>query len=174
MLFLLAPRTLHPPRQPATARNAHAIRNAAKLPATGNGPCRAMLACQTTMTALLFLASLLLVGAGLAHSYLGERYILIPLLRRPDALPRLFGGTDFTVRVLRLAWHATSVAWWGFAAVLVLPAQGDASPRHLAAVVAATFLLTGAMVLIGSRGRHLAWIVFLAVGAIGLYAALAA
>jgi hypothetical protein len=57
----------------------------------------------------LNLAALLLALAGIAHSYLGERYILIRLLRRAD-LPKLSGGTQFTARILRLAWHATSIA----------------------------------------------------------------
>ena len=34
-------------------------------------------------------------------------------------LPRLFGSDWFTRRTLRFAWHITSVAWLGFAALLV-------------------------------------------------------
>ena len=64
---------------------------------------------------LLDLAAALVVALGLAHSFLGERYILQRLLRRED-LPRLFGSADFTRRTLRFAWHVTSVAWLGLAA----------------------------------------------------------
>lgn len=53
-----------------------------------------------TMTWALYLAASLLVATAAAHSYLGERYILVRLFRR-DNLPRLFGGTEFTVRTLR-------------------------------------------------------------------------
>lgn len=56
----------------------------------------------------------LALGVGAAHSYLGERYILIRLFRRPD-LPHLFGSDLFTRRTLRFAWHLTTLAWWGFA-----------------------------------------------------------
>ena len=102
----------------------------------------------------------LLFGVGLAHSYLGERYILIRLFKRTD-LPQLFGSDVFTRRTLRFAWHLTSVAWWGFAAVLLAAAQ--ASPATVAVVVSLTFLASALITLAGSRGRHLAWPVFLAI-----------
>jgi hypothetical protein len=64
-------------------------------------------------------AAVLLVAIGAAHSYLGERYILIRLFRlfRRD-LPKLFGSDWFTKRTLRFAWHITTVMFWGFAALL--------------------------------------------------------
>jgi len=48
----------------------------------------------------LYVAALLVVATGMAHSYFGERYLLMRLFRRND-LPKLFGSTDFTVRTLR-------------------------------------------------------------------------
>jgi hypothetical protein len=112
------------------------------------------------MNAALLLAAALAVVLGLAHSYLGERYILIRLLRRED-LPKLFGEGEFTKRTLRFAWHLTSVAWIGLAGVLiVLAASPGGARRTEARVVSATFLLSGALALVGSRGRHLSWVVF--------------
>ncbi|HSC80175.1 MAG TPA: hypothetical protein VLC08_07470, partial [Chitinolyticbacter sp.] len=70
------------------------------------------------MTWPLYLAALLAGLLGLAHSVLGECYILIRLFRRQD-LPKLFGSQDFTLRTLRFAWHLTTLAWWGFAALLL-------------------------------------------------------
>jgi hypothetical protein len=113
-------------------------------------------------------AGLLVLLAG-AHSYLGERYILVRLFRR-DALPRLWGGTDFTRRTLRFAWHLTSVAWLGFAVLLARLSIVARDPM-VARVVAVTFLVSGVAALIGSRGRHLSWIVFLAVAALAWYGA---
>jgi hypothetical protein len=55
------------------------------------------------MTSALYVAAALMVGVGIAHSVLGERYILMRLFRRGE-LPRLFGGTEFTARTLRFAW----------------------------------------------------------------------
>jgi hypothetical protein len=67
---------------------------------------------------MLYTAALLSVVLGLAHSVLGERYILVRLLRDKN-LPKLFGGTAFTAHTLRFAWHITTLAWFGFAALLV-------------------------------------------------------
>ena len=117
---------------------------------------------------LYLLASALVFAIGVAHSYLGERYILIRLFRRTD-LPTLFGGTEFTVRTLRFAWHLTTVAWWGFAALFFFMAQWPVSLAAVSAVLAAVFLVSGLVTLIASRGRHLAWPVFLAIGFIALY-----
>ena len=49
------------------------------------------------MNVLFLLAAAFAMVLASAHSYLGERYILIRLFRRPD-LPRLFGGVEFTKR----------------------------------------------------------------------------
>ena len=115
------------------------------------------------MNGALLTAAALLVLIAFAHSYLGERYILGRLFRRPD-LPRLFGSDWFTRRTLRFAWHITSVAWLGFAAVLVLLAGGEAPGRAMVLeAVAVTFLVTAAIAALASRGRHLSWPVFLAV-----------
>lgn len=117
---------------------------------------------------LYLLAAALALGLGLAHSILGERYILIRLFRRPD-LPRLFGGTEFTVRTLRFAWHLTSVAWWGTAALFFVMAQWPVSLANVSAVLAGVFLVSAVVTLVASRGRHFAWPVFLAIGVIALY-----
>lgn len=102
------------------------------------------------------------VVIGLAHSWLGERYILMRLFRRQD-IPHLFGSDKFTKRTLRLAWHITSVAWFGAAAMLFLLASLplDASTHPLSRAIAATFLASAVLALIGSRGRHFSWVVFL-------------
>lgn len=102
---------------------------------------------------------------GLAHSVLGERYILRRLFRRP--LPPLFGSDAFTKRTLRFAWHALTVAWWGFAALMVLLARAplDAGGRAALLVVAATLVATSAGTFVVSRGRHWSWVVELAVAA---------
>jgi hypothetical protein len=114
------------------------------------------------MNTALTVAVVLTVAVGAAHSYLGERYILIRLFRRPD-LPQLFGSDVFTKRTLRLAWHLTTVACLGFAATLWVLGRGSAHGGIR--VVSIVFLLSAVVTFVGSRGRHLAWIVFLAISA---------
>ena len=113
---------------------------------------------------------MLAVAVGVAHSFLGERYILMRLFKRPD-LPHLFGSPEFTVRTLRFAWHITSIAWWGLAAIIILIARDAASPSSLLYVLSATFLLTAIVAAVGSRLRHLSWVFFSAVGIILFVAA---
>ena len=120
------------------------------------------------MNSLLVLAALLAVAIGLAHSWLGEQYIIVPLLRRIN-LPKLFGSDKFTRQTIRFAWHLTTIAWWGFAAVLVVLSGsivGININRGLLLVIACTFLASAVLALACTRGRHLSWIVFLAITAI--------
>ena len=120
------------------------------------------------MSYALYAAALLAIAISVAHSYLGERFILIRLFRRAD-LPKLFGGDDFTKQTLRFAWHITSIAWLGFAALLVLLAQGESSVRAVGLIIGATFLVHSVIALVASRGRHLSWPVFLAIGLAAIY-----
>lgn len=116
------------------------------------------------MDTTLLIAAGLAIFVGIAHSYLGERYILTRLFRRSE-IPPLFGSDVFTRRTLRFAWHITSIAWWGFAALLFVLAAGDTDDLYSQSlkVVAATFGASAALTLGASRGRHLAWIVFAAI-----------
>jgi len=121
------------------------------------------------MTILLYLAAFLIFSIGIVHSVLGERYILTRLFRRNN-LPKLFGGTEFTTLTLRFAWHITTIAWWGFSAILIMLAENSFSFSSLSLVIAVVFLATGGIALVASRGKHLSWIIFLFVGGASLYA----
>lgn len=110
----------------------------------------------------LLIAALLLVAIAAAHSYLGERYILIRLFRRSD-LPKVRGSEWFTKATLRFAWHVTSVAWLGFAAILVVLSQQQVEMSSIARIVALTFLVSAIVSAIGGRGRHYSWVVFLVI-----------
>jgi hypothetical protein len=101
----------------------------------------------------LYIAAFLAVAIAVAHSVLGERYILMRLFRK-ESMPK------FVSRTLRFAWHITGIAWCGLGAILVLLARGDASGQSVATAVGATFAVTALVVLFSSRGRHLAWVVF--------------
>lgn len=119
---------------------------------------------------MYYLAAFLLVFISLAHSWLGERYLLIRLFRRDD-LPKIFGSVSHTKATLRFAWHLTSVAWLGFAAILVLLANPGARNTQIANVIGMVFILHFLVALIGSRGRHFSWIVFLVISIVVLYRA---
>ncbi len=114
---------------------------------------------------MLIVAALLLFLTGIAHSYLGERYILIRLFKR-DNLPQLFGGTDFTTSTLRFVWHLLTVVWWGIA-ILVLQASGQQlQSRSVLEMFSAIAFVSGMFPFFLTRGRHLSWVVFFAVSAL--------
>jgi hypothetical protein len=119
---------------------------------------------------LLIAAGILAVLLALAHSVLGERYILRRLFRRED-LPKLFGGVEFTKQTLRFAWHITSVAWCGLGGVLFFLDGGPWAGGGVAKVVATTFGVSGAVALVGSRGRHPSWIVFFLIAVLSWWGA---
>jgi len=108
----------------------------------------------------LTIAAAIFLLLGIAHSYLGERYILIRLFRRHD-LPKLFGSDVFTRRTLRMAWHLTTVTCLGFAALLLaVAATGTSgpSPRLIGLIIAGTSLAGTVVAGVGTRGRHLSWL----------------
>ena len=122
------------------------------------------------MNTLLHVAAFLALALGVAHSILGETYILKPLLAR-GGLPRLFGGSEFAERTLRFAWHLTSIAWFGFAALLMLLTQPLMTYRSVALIVAVTFIGSAVFTATVSRGRHLAWPVMVFIGGVAAYLA---
>ena len=120
------------------------------------------------MEIMLYFAAFLVTALGMAHSFLGEKYILIRLFRRED-LPRLFGSVQFTTRTLRFAWHITTVAWFGFAALLVHAGRGDLTSSNTVQIIGWTAIASGLLPLILTRGKHLSWLVLFAVGGISLF-----
>ena len=119
------------------------------------------------MPELLYLAALLAVALGLAHSILGERYILMRLFRR-DNLPTLWGGTAFTTGTLRFVWHETTVALLGFAVLLIQLGQGGLTAVACAQTLGWTLIAAGLLPLVLTRGRHPSWIALFIIGGIAL------
>jgi hypothetical protein len=105
----------------------------------------------------------LCVLIGLAHSYLGEAKILMPMYAQYK-LPVLRGSDRATKNVMRFAWHLTSVAWWGLGAILFVIASPAPNPLAcILRVISITFAIHAIVTAASSRGRHYAWIVFTAI-----------
>jgi len=118
---------------------------------------------------MLLVGSFLLLIVGLIHSYLGEKYILIRLFTR-DNLPKLLGSDWFTKRILRFAWHLTTLAWWGFAVILYLLSQPSDNVRsEILISIAVVFALSGVVSLLFSRGKHLSWLFFFGIASTSLF-----
>jgi hypothetical protein len=119
---------------------------------------------------MLLVAAVLVFLTGCAHSYLGERYILIRLFKRGE-LPRLFGGTEFTEGTLRFAWHITTVAWWAIALLLFFAHRQSLTTTSVLHVIAGAAVASATLPILFTRGKHLSWVVFLLVAALVLLAA---
>jgi len=118
---------------------------------------------------MLIIGTILLLIIGFIHSYLGEKYLLIRLFRR-DNLPKLLGSDWFTKRVLRFAWHLTTLAWWGFAGILyVLSTPSVNMQNEILIIITLVFALSGVVSLFFSRGKHLSWLVFFIIAATSYY-----
>lgn len=120
----------------------------------------------------LLTAAVLVLGAALAHSLLGEKVVLRRIYRHAgagEAQHRRAGDDPVTRQTLRLAWHSLSVALLGFAALLVLAAvDGVAfggSWRGTMRILSLTFAGLAVLSLTVARGRHVGWMWFAAVAA---------
>lgn len=118
---------------------------------------------------MLLIGTILLLIISIIHSYLGEKYLLIRLFRRDD-LPKLLGSDWFTKRVLRFAWHLTTLAWWGFSAILYVLSNPSVNVQNeILIIIAAVFALSGVVSLSFTRGKHLSWLFFFTIAAISYY-----
>ncbi len=114
---------------------------------------------------LLIIAALLIFLTGLAHSYLGERYLLRRLFKR-DNLPAVLGSTAFTTGTLRFVWHLLTVVWWGVAGLLIVAAGQPLDTRQVLQVFSGIAAFSALFPLVFTRGRHLSWLAFLAIAAL--------
>ena len=101
---------------------------------------------------------------GLAHGFLGERIILIPLTRRAELPSTRFGGSRQTAMMLRFTWHFFSVVMLSLAVVFLALGAGviGGGDWTVVRVLAGYFAVFGVLVLVLSRGRHFAWLLGLA------------
>jgi len=106
------------------------------------------------------LSAACMVAAALVHSVLGYRRLIEPLLRNGEGLL----ADALARRIVRFAWHATSVLMLVSAAAVSWPG----TPRGLLAVIGVAWLATGLFNAAYTKGRHIAWPVLSAAGLFAL------
>src|SRR4051812_28499638 len=112
------------------------------------------------MNLWLIAAALSAAILAVAHSYLGERLIIAPLLHAD--LSGVLSRERFQKKIIRFAWHLTSVAWLGFAGVIIGLKRPD-SVAFIGTMIAATFIIHAFITAFSSKGKHFAWVLFLLV-----------
>lgn len=122
------------------------------------------------MNAFLLIAAAVLFAIGIMHSVLAEWKGERRLVRRITQLTLFDSSTEkdlLAKRIVRLAWHLTSLVWCGCAVALAYLACVEASESIIAVVriLSVVFLLHSALSLAIVRGRHGSWLGFLIVSA---------
>ncbi|MGI9595312.1 MAG: DUF3995 domain-containing protein, partial [Acidimicrobiales bacterium] len=113
---------------------------------------------ETTVSTSSIITATLFAILAIAHSLAGETGFIRPLVNAQwsiDEVPRWAAN-----RLLRVAWHLTSVAWLAMAVITI-----DGTPLAAVSVAALTSAL---MMYVGLRG-HPAWVLFLLAGLFGLH-----
>lgn len=113
----------------------------------------------------LWLSAAFMVTTAGVHSVLGYRRLIVPLLRG-EAGPL---ADPLTRRIIRFAWHATSVLMLISAAAIAWPGTPDA----LLIVIGGGWLATGLFNSAYTKGRHIAWPALSGAGILALIGALA-
>jgi len=113
------------------------------------------------MNILFITAAFLLFVIGIAHSVIGERLLVIPLFKEKSV--ELFREKSYMKNVIRFAWHITTIGWWGMAVVILDFAWIENPPVLSVHALAGISLLISVIIFGFTRGRHLAWIVFMAI-----------
>ena len=110
----------------------------------------------------LFLVTGALAGFGaLAHGYLGERLVLMPVTQGADLPSTRFGDATQTAMMLRFTWHFFTVVMVSLAVVFLALGSGvvGGGDWTVVRVLAGYFAVFGMLVFVLSRGRHFAWLV---------------
>ena len=115
----------------------------------------------TMSDGLLFTAAVLLIVTAFAHSALGERRLIGPLLARREGIL----ASDLARFILRFAWHLTSVTWAVLAVILVQLVRDPATARFWAAAgTGVAFTGIGLFDAVATRGRHVGWPLLVGIG----------
>ena len=111
---------------------------------------------------LLTVSAAMMVLTAIAHSFVGEKRLIGPLLAQQI---ELLGG--FRANLVRFAWHFTSLLMIVTALLVAWPG----SPAALIRITGAVWLFAGISDVILTRGKHIGWPLLCAAGGLALLGA---
>lgn len=118
----------------------------------------------------IYACSALLLITALVHSVLGERRLIVPLLRSREGIL----DVELARFLLRFVWHAMSILFAVIAAALVAHQQDASSGRTVLLIGTAIGIGGGGVIdAFATRGRHIGWPLLVLIGVfalLGLYA----
>ncbi len=110
-------------------------------------------------------AGLLAIAVALVHSLLGEK-LIFSRMRESSIVPTSGQPVlrERHVRILWATWHLVSIMGIAFGAMLIHAAQPHAElPRFVLITIVVTMVLSGALVLYATKGKHPGWVGLLGV-----------
>lgn len=116
-------------------------------------------------TALLYLSASTIVVTSLVHSMLGERLLIAPMMAMRDGPLQSLKAR----RVIRFAWHMTSVLMVITAIVLIIAALTPSRSLHILVwIIGGSYLGVGLFDGILTRGKHIGWWFLTAAGCLAV------
>jgi len=126
------------------------------------------------MNGYLFLAGCLAVLLAIVHSVLGELLIFRHLRQSPCFTLAEGPLKKRHLNTLWSTWHLISIFGLGFAALLMWLSQTDVMQSQslgVLLIIGVSFLISAAFWLWGTKGKHPAWFVLLAIAILTISAA---
>ena len=116
------------------------------------------------MNYLLFLSAILAIALGIIHSILGERLIFKQLrnAQKSDRYPEKLAIRQ--LQALWSTWHLVTLFGWAVAGILICfasPISPTAQLDGARLMITVLFSVSTLVWIIGTRGKHPAWIIFL-------------
>ena len=116
------------------------------------------------MNIYFFIAGVLTILLGLAHSIIGEILIFHSKRNKGEIVPTKT-SVDWKERYLRIVWvtwHLASLLGWCLAGILFCLAFAKEGPVYtIIQCIITSLCLSSLLVLYGTKGRHPAWLVLL-------------
>lgn len=123
------------------------------------------------MQLLYILAGLLALATVVGHSWLGEKFVIGPLLRS-DPLPGVL-KPEINRRLVRYVWHLPSAIWLVLGLFILWAAVSNRLTPTAAWVLGGVFLVSGLGNMGAVRRFHIGWaLLFLATAALWIAASL--
>lgn len=111
----------------------------------------------------LWASAVVMAATAVLHSLFGERRLIVPLLATDTALI----ARVHVRRLIRFAWHATSLLMLTAALTIVWPG----TPREVIMVTGGAWLLAGLSDAAITRGKHIGWPFLMLAGVLAMMGA---
>lgn len=118
----------------------------------------------------MFVAGVLAVVTGIAHSVLGE-FLIFRHLRNGTLVPAMPAPPlkERNIRIIWASWHLITMFGWAFGAVLLMlssPTNNQSAQSLIVNAAIFAFAAGALLVLFATKGRHPGWVAMLVVAAL--------